>query len=235
LRIHHHQLYSIICLRLHRLAFDRLLSRALPQPWAQEARGRYGRLVRWDDLFAELEGQLSGLLALERDAEVAERTRAEMARVAFSERLRGSIGRRIRCTLAGSGTVAGDLVRVGADFALVTEARTEAVVTLASIAVLDELPQAAQPARSPRPRGVVGARLGLASVLRSLAHDRSLVTISVSSGLQVTGTPAVIGADFVEVAMHRPDEAPRRQPERGSRLVPFSSIQVIRRPLEPSW
>ena len=190
--------------------------------------------MRWDELFADLEGQLAALAALDRDAEVAERTRAELSRVTFGDRLRGGLGRQVTCTLTGATPVEGRLERVAADFILVTEGRTEAVVPLTAIAGVDGLERAG-PAGSRAADAAVAARLGMKAALRALARDRSVIRVDVLGGAQVVGTAAVVGADYVEVAVHGADEVPRPQLVKGSRLVPFASIQVIRRTVEQQW
>jgi hypothetical protein len=182
--------------------------------------------VRWDDLFADLERQWNALADGDRQAEIAERTRAEMARVALLDRFRGSEERSVRLALRGGGEVAGALVRVGADFVLVESARHESVVPVDALVAVRGLGGTAIPAEA---AGPVRARLGLRSVLRRIAADRSVVTLVAADGRALVGTVRRVGADFVELVEHPAEEPPRRADAREAVAVPFGAVMVVRR------
>jgi hypothetical protein len=184
--------------------------------------------VRWEDLFADLERQWDGLADAGRQAEIAERTRAEFARVGLVERLRGSEGRRVRLLARGGHEVAGELSRVGADFVLVTAGRAECLLPLDAVAAVGGLGPESVPAEV---AGAVRARLGLGSVLRRVAADRSAVTVVVLDppGRALSGRVQRVGADFLELAEPAPGEPPH--PGGGGRvtLVPFAALVLLRR------
>ena len=78
----------------------------------------------WDerlfDLLDDLEGQAEALYAAERDAELADRSRAEYAGVTLAGRLMASVGRDVLLDLDGTGPVRGELRRVGTGWCLVS-------------------------------------------------------------------------------------------------------------------
>jgi small nuclear ribonucleoprotein (snRNP)-like protein len=183
-------------------------------------------LVRWDDLFADLERQWDALAEGERQAQIAERTRAELARVELLDRLRGSEGRPVRLLTRAGHELSGELVRAGADFVLVESSRHECVVPVEAVMTVRGL---AGTAVSADVAGAVRSRLGLRSVLRRIAADRSAVTLETADGRAVAGTLQRVGADFVDVVEHPPDELPRGATGRDGVTVPFAAIVLLRR------
>ncbi len=182
--------------------------------------------MRWQDLFGDLERQWDALAEADRQAEIAERTRAEFARVTLADRLRGSEGRAVVLVVRSGQDVTGEIVRVGSDFLLLATPRQEYVVPLAAIASLRGLGPAALSADA---AGPVRARLGLGSVLRRIAADRSTVALVRDHGPGLTGTLQRVGADFVELREHAVDEAPRSAAGQHALVVPFAAISMLRR------
>jgi hypothetical protein len=186
--------------------------------------------MRWRELFDDLEAQWQSLERADRDAEIAERTRGELARVLLMNRLRAHIGGRLTVHTLAGGAVAGELQRVGADWLLVA-CPQECVVPLAAVAAVTELGPSSV---SPDGVGLVAGRLTLASALRALARDRAAVTVVLGDGTVVTGTPDRVGADFVDLAVHARDEVPRPALVRRRATVPHAAIAVVRRQ-PPEW
>ncbi len=181
--------------------------------------------MRWEDLFADLEHEWEGLAQSERQAEIAERTRAEFAQVTFVDRLRGSEGRHVHLVTRLGEPVDGELTGVGADFVLLTSERHECVLPLAGLGSASGLGGASL---SEQAAGPVRARLGLGSVLRRIAADRSVVTLVGGDGRSLSGTLQRVGADFLELAEHPYDEA-RPQMSRRLVLVRFDALVLLRR------
>ena len=182
--------------------------------------------MRWEDLFADLERQWEGMAAEERQAEIAERTRAEYARVTLLDRLRGSEGREIRMSTTTGQEVDGALAVVGADFVLLAATRQEHVLPLAALAAVSGLgPEAA----SAEVTGRVRARLGLGSVLRRIAADRSEVAVHRTAGPTLRGTVQRVGSDFLELAEHRLGESMAARPARRLTVVPFAAVALLTR------
>jgi hypothetical protein len=181
--------------------------------------------MRWQALFADLEGQARALEAAERDSEVADRTRAELGQVSLIARLYRQVGKPVQLVVEGPGEVSGRLERIGADWVLVTTP-DETVVSLAAITLVRNLP-----VESTAPQGVsaVRSRMRLTSVLRAVARDRSAVVVSLRRGLHVGGTPDRVGADWFDLAVHDSGLGPRRRAVRSRVTIPFSAVATVRR------
>lgn len=176
--------------------------------------------MRWDRLFADLELQLAAQERLELDAEVADRTRAERARVTMSERLVGAVDSRLAVRLAGGAVSGGVLVDTGDGWLLLEDAGRSVLVATAAIVAVHGLPL--------RPRDDTRARrFGLGYALRVISRDRRPVVLVDTAGGSAHGTIDVVGADALDLAEH-PLDAPRR-PEnvRATRTVPFAALAAV--------
>jgi hypothetical protein len=181
--------------------------------------------MRWQALFADLEGQARALQVAERDSEVADRTRAELGQVSLLARLYRRVGRPVQLNVEGPGEVSGRLERIGADWLLVTTP-DETVVSLAAITLARNLP-----VESTAQQGIseVRSRMRLTSVLRAVARDRSSVVVAMRAGLSVWGTPERVGADWFDLAVHDAGLSPRRQAVQSRVTIPFSAVATVRR------
>jgi hypothetical protein len=181
--------------------------------------------VRWEALFADLEGQFDAAEQAELAGEVADRTRREAAAVRLADRLRGAIGSRVRVHLRGDTTVSALVARVGSDWLLLEEpAGAEYLVALPAVTGIYGLPLDVA-----LPDGKVAARLGLGHVMRAVARDRLPVTAQLVDGVSTTGTVDRVGRDYFELAEH-PDTFVRRPKSvRTVRLIPFSGFASLRR------
>jgi hypothetical protein len=186
-----------------------------------------GGAMRWDGLFADLEAQADAFDQAERAAEVEERTRGEIGALGLLDRARSAIGLPVRLRLVGSLAIAGTLLRVGPDWLLLDEGAGREVVVAASrlISVRGLVRYSAVPGSA----GVVESRLGLRSVLRGIARDRSAVRIHLVDGSTIDATIDRVGADFVEVATHPAAEARRHRQVRDVELVPMAAVVAVRR------
>ncbi|MEJ5946164.1 hypothetical protein WDZ17_12770 [Pseudokineococcus basanitobsidens] len=180
--------------------------------------------MRWERLFADLEGQLEQEDAAALRAEVADRTRAEQADVWLAERLRAHVGQRLVVHLLGAAVVEGRVEDVGPDWAVLAEpsARGQALVPLASVASVAGLSR-----RVAVPAGEVLRRLSLRTALRALARDRSPVRLDVP-GSELTGTLDRVAADHVDLALHPPGEPRRAGAVLEVRAVPLAALRVVR-------
>lgn len=178
-------------------------------------------------LFDDLEAQAEGLALASRDAEVAELARAEYAAVDLESRLHASTGRPVTATVAGAGALRGRLVRAGAGWCLLATGTAEWVVLTAALTGVRGLAAGARPmdARS------LPARLGIGSVLRSVAEERAPVLLVDRDGARRTGRVGRVGADFLELGgpagssgspggSHGPD---------GPEVVPVAALAALRR------
>jgi len=190
--------------------------------------------MRWDALFADLEAAAEGEWQRERDAEIAERTRAEVARLRLVDRLlavvdwRSREGVELAVRVLAAGVLRGTVTRVTDDwFVLVTPSHEWVVATDAVLGVTG-LPPAARP---PESEGAVARALGWPAAWRVLARDRSEVHVVCRDGSTVTGVANRAGHDFVELIAGPSDAGPGRRtvvPE----LVPQAAIAAVRCPRE---
>lgn len=182
---------------------------------------RYAARMRWEGLFADLEGQVEEQSRLERDAEVAERTRGERAQVELLARLLGALESPVRVRLCTGATRQGLLCDVGADWLLLDEGgRREVLVPLGALVGLSDLPARAREDRTAR-------RFALGSALRALSRDRSPVTITDLAGGTSSGTIDAVGADWVDLSEHPLGELRRASAITGRRTVPFHGLACI--------
>jgi hypothetical protein len=180
--------------------------------------------MRWQELFADLEAQARSLERPD-EGELSDRIRGEMAQVTLLNRLRAQVSRQVTVSVRGVGDVTGRLQRTGADWILL-HAPDEVIVPLAAVMAVRDLPPDAV---SPQSSGVAARGLRLTSVLRAAARDRSVVVLTRLDGRSLTGTPDRVGADFVDLALHDPSEAPRRAEVRSRATVSLAAIACIRR------
>lgn len=183
------------------------------------------RIMRWEDLFDDLEGQAESLERAEREAEVADRTRSEVGQITLISRLRSHVGGELSIQLVGGASFSGSLVRLGADWMLLACPR-EVVVPLAGVATVANLPW-----ESVSPHGVemVASRLTLSTVFRAMAVDRARITLRLTDQTTVSGTPDRVGRDCVDLAVHHGDEAPRAAAISMRTTVPYSAIIAVMR------
>ena len=181
--------------------------------------------MRWQQLFADLSAQFEEAVSAEQRADVAARARTEAASVALADRLRGSLGGEVGLECRGAGWVRGRLVDAGVDWALLDDERGgELLVALAAVRVVSGLGRlTAAPEEGP-----VRTRLDLRRALRGLARDRSAVRLVLDDGAALSGTIDRVGADFVELARHEPDELRRASAVWEVQAVAVGAIAVVR-------
>jgi hypothetical protein len=188
--------------------------------------------MRWQQLFADLGAQFAEAEAAADRAESASRTRAETGAVRLAERLAGAVGHPVVLRCRGAGPVAGTLAEVGIDWLLVEEeAGREALVATAGVLSVSGLGRQTAAPESP---GVVRARLDLRRAVRALARDRSTVQVVLDDGTVLGGTIDRVGADFLELATHAPDEPRRAGAVRGVHAAALDGVAVIRT-APPGW
>jgi hypothetical protein len=140
--------------------------------------------MRFERIFEDLEGRLEHHEQQEVRAVSEDLARAERAQLTLADRLRGAEER-----------LSGTVQEVGAEWVGLRESRSaqRAVVPLGAIGIVEGLSSRARPAeeslRSP---------LGLGSVLREIARDRSVVRLETTAGT-VLGRIAAVGADALDV------------------------------------
>ena len=171
-------------------------------------------------LLDDLEQQAEGLQQVERDLEVADRSRAEYAHVRLTSRLHALAGRDVRLTLLGGLSLSGTVERTGPDWVLLTEAtRREWVVRSAALAVV----QGASARAVPDDALGVLRRLSLRSVLQGLADEGSACLFHLVDGSRLEGGLLRLGEDFAEVRLGG------NGPAGGYDLLPLAALAAVQR------
>lgn len=181
--------------------------------------------MRWQRLFADLEAEFAAAEALERDAEVAERTRAEVATLRIVDRLRVADDTTLAFDVVGVGGWTGQVVDTGPDWVVLGgDRRGDLVVVLDAVRSVTGLT-----GRSavPGSEGKVVERFRLGAVLRGVARDRSTVRVLTRDGTAYPGTIDRVGADYLELAEHDVDRPRRPRDVRWTRLVPFAALAAV--------
>ncbi len=122
--------------------------------------------MRWEALFADLAAGLDAEQAAERQAEVADRARAEYGRLRLIDRLEPLVGSpaEIRVGISGQPVLTGSLRSLGVDWLLLTEAAgAQRLVVLDAVQWVRGVPDGAA---EPGWEGRVGAKLTVRVVLR---------------------------------------------------------------------
>ena len=163
--------------------------------------------MRWERLFADLEGQAADLELEERDALVSELRDGEWAETSW----RDLAGGHVVLEVNGVGRVEGEATLVNETVVHLASERVDHVV--ATSAVLEVV---AGERRAPDPTRVT-ARLGWGHVLRAARDDGDRARLTRTDGVAVDGTVDVVGRDFVTMT-----SASGR-----TRRVPFSAIAAL--------
>ena len=211
----------------------------------------YSGAMRWEGLFADLEGQLAAEERRELDDEVAERTRRERALVTLADRLAGAVGSTVRLGLGAGLHVQGDIADLGDGWVLLRDPATgrEHLVPTAAVVTVSALGARVETARAAR-------RFGLGYALRALSRDRATVAISLSGvgasagagvsagpgagpgsgvgfgwsaagGSVLVGTIDAVRADHLDLAEH-PEGVPRRRGNvTAMTTVPFQALVLV--------
>ncbi|GAB3283204.1 hypothetical protein GCM10027449_25980 [Sinomonas notoginsengisoli] len=180
--------------------------------------------MRWDDLFADLEGQLASAGQLEHEAQVAEFVRAEQGAVGLTDRMRAHTTQPVDVLLKADVRLYGRLGQVAEAWFILQTPRYRALVPFAALLTVNGL------TRSVRAEGsTVRRTASFASCLRALARDRAIVTCLIDGGraeaVAVVGVIDTVGADYLEVTPARGDFGSAAG---GSVVVRFGALVAVR-------
>lgn len=187
--------------------------------------------MRWDELFADLEGQLEdGLHGQERELEVEEE-RLRLGRLTLRDRLAamGSATDPVRVRLADGGVI--DLVprTIGRDWVSgdLAGEQAQAVLPIAAVAAL--LPTAEQLDRIAPPAAPTALtdRITLSFVLRDLARRRRRLRIRTRAG-DVSGTLDRVARDHLDLAVHPADRWRRTAEVTRVEVIPIAELLLVR-------
>ena len=177
--------------------------------------------MRWQGLFDDLDGQWAAEERRDRDAEVADRTRAERARVALVERCAASRGAALGLWTVTGDVIEGTLVDLGADWLLLRDgANREVLVAGTAVTSVTGLSRHSDPALTSR-------RFAVGYALRALARDRAAVVVTDRSGARVSGTIDAVGQDWFDLGEHPVDEPRRPAALTGRRTIATGALVSV--------
>ncbi len=185
--------------------------------------------MRWEGLFADLESQAQSLEALDRSAEIEERTRSEVGRLRLAARLRAGVGAWLQLRCLGGLALAGTLTRAYPQWLLIAQADgRECLVSTASVLSVQGLNARAVGGQG---ASLLDDRLSLPLILRRVARDRSPVRVHLVDGALLDGTLDRVGLDYLELALHPPDAPRRPAAVREALVLATAAVVAVRRHL----
>jgi hypothetical protein len=208
---------------------------------------RYGRIMRWDNLFDDLESQLEQELDAEQLDLLAEEERLRLGRLSLRDRIMtltdarsGGGSAPIRVTLTSGVTLPLLPTTFGKDWlaADVSGAHPPAqcVLPLAAIASVSLTPAQVEASLEPGTVAAAGGqpgtgrfidRIGLPFVLRDLCRRRASLELVTTSGT-VHGTIDRVGRDHLDLAVHEPGSSRRAANVTDQRMIPLETILLVR-------
>ena len=165
--------------------------------------------MRWERLFADLEGQAEDEALAERDALAADLRDEHWGSLTW----RAMLGDSATLEVVGVGRVAGEVVAHNATF---VHLRTPA---LDHVAAVEAVAAVVATQGDPLSQGVVTERLGWAQVCRRVRDDADEVRLGRVDGPSHDGVVDVVGRDFVRLRAATATTA--------TVVVPFAAIAVL--------
>jgi hypothetical protein len=192
---------------------------------------------RWGHLFDDLESQLEHELGAEEVDFRAEEERLRLGRLTMRNRLVALNAERPDVPLVVH-VRDGELLRIvataiGRDWVggrLVEESRhpRECVLPLAAVVGLSLVATEVSPSIADAAADLpsLGARLGIAFVLRDLCRRRQGVDLRIG-GERMHGTIDRVGRDHLDLAVHEAGSPRRERAVTGYRVIPFEVIDLV--------
>ena len=177
--------------------------------------------ARFDELLAGIVAEADAADAAALDADIAEVERAVRAESRLLDRLRAQ--RMASIEIVGGGQVRGLVAAVGRDVVVIAADDGDWAIPAWGMAAVIELSAGAREALSPR------ERLGLASVARAWARQRSVVRVLRVGAGPLDGTIDAVGADHLDLAEHDPGEPRRIEAVRRQVSIPLGAVAALRR------
>lgn len=151
--------------------------------------------MRFERIFDDLEGRFAHHEQQEMRAVSEDLARAERAQLTLADRLRGAGSQRLTLHVGAEMRLKGSIDEVGADWVALRDGVSplRTIVPLGAIVLVHGLPTRARP-----PEESLLSPLGLGSVLREIARDRSIVRLETTAG-GVIGRVGAVGADTLDI------------------------------------
>lgn len=188
--------------------------------------------MRWDDLFADLEGQLEQELGAEDLDLAAEEERLRLGRLGLRDRVAGLVGATPAVELRDGSVIRLRIETIGRDWVsgtVVAARATSCVLPLDAVAAIvpDREALAASLAAPTEHPDALSRRLSLSFVLRDLCRRRSAVDV-LTATRSLHGTIDRVGRDHLDLAEHEAGEPRRAAAVRATRIVPFTQLLALR-------
>jgi hypothetical protein len=182
--------------------------------------------MRWDSLFNDLEAQFSAERSLEKEAEITERARVELAGIELTDRLRALGAGRIKVVLSSGTALLGSISHIGSEWFVLDEGVRQWMIPFPSVLTYQGVGRLAVKAT---PRLV--KPLGFAAALRALARDRASVVVHVRAqapqSFETKGFIDRVGQDHLDVAVVHEGEARRAGNVASVVTIPFAAIVAV--------
>ncbi|MBI9116036.1 hypothetical protein [Sanguibacter suaedae] len=183
--------------------------------------------MRWEMLFDDLASQFAATELADRDAAVADLTRAELATVTLTDRLVAARGGAVIADLVDGATLQGELRETYPDWVLLGVGGREVVLPTRSVEAWRGLGRGSAPAGD---TGAPVARpLGISRALRGLARDRAVVAVHTVRREHV-GRIDRVGRDHLEISSARADDWGRPRGAAGAPdgvVLPFATVLYV--------
>lgn len=173
--------------------------------------------MRWEALFADLQGQWDAARRAEDDARIADLAELEMGRTSIVDRLRARLDGTLTVRLADASEVTGLVLDVAPQWLLLRTGERRTVVPVTAVAAAWPLgPVAPQP-------GVVERRLGVSHVLRAIAREGATVRVRSTAG-DFRGRIVRVGVDHLDAAL---DLVPGRAAGAAVVTIAFGGLLLV--------
>ncbi|GAA1924344.1 hypothetical protein [Nocardioides hwasunensis] len=169
-------------------------------------------------LFDDLEGQAAAAWEADREAEIADRARAEYAAVTLASRLMATRGRDVALDLPHVGRIEGRLARVGEGWCLLSGSGQDWIVSVRAVAGVRGATERSVPEVAWSPVD----RLGLRAALRRLADAEARCLVHLADGRRHEAYVERVGADFLECRTVADAGDPREVV-----LVPYDGLVAV--------
>lgn len=173
-------------------------------------------------LFDDLEGRVAALWDADREAELADRARAEYAAVTLASRLMASRGAEVALDLPHVGRVEGRLGRVGEGWCLLAGRGQDWIVPVHHVVAVHGASARSVPEVAWSPVD----RISLRAALRRLSESGSRCVLHLADGSWHAGTVERVAGDFLEC---RPDVEPGSAADDAGApvLVPYAGLVAV--------
>ncbi len=163
---------------------------------------------------------------MEKESEITDRARIELAGIDLGDRLRGAAGAEIKIVLVDGSVIGGVLGHSGSEWLVLTEGARQWLVPHASVLSYQGLGKVAL-----KPSSRIQQSLGIASALRVLSRDRAELVVHLAvrtgDGYKLHGVIDRVGRDHFDLAVVPHGEVRRAGNIAAVLTIPFGSLAAL--------